>query len=356
MSVKHSPTFEAESAVYGLGYRRIAGIDEVGRGCLAGPVVAASVVLPMSLSPVFTALIDDSKKLAPRQRERANEAILQEAVSVGIGACDAADVDSLGIAAATKSAMRKAVNAGGSDTDYLLVDAVSDIGAAQPQQAIIKGDSKSLSIAAASIVAKVYRDQLMSTTCDDRYPEYGFASHKGYGTAQHMTALQRHGATPIHRKSFSPVAQTIASNERATRNSDGAGGRNTAGNCLTGRRGESLAASELAAAGYTIVGRNRRTSCGEIDVVAIENGEVVFVEVKTCRDKPKADLLRTMGCTPVDCMNTRKIRQAFRCAEAYIGEYGSHGLDDWRIDFVGVELGNRYGPPRFKIIQNVEPV
>lgn len=354
MNVRYRPDFAAEEAAWNSGHDRVAGVDEVGRGCLAGPVVAASVVLPRTVRPSFTALIDDSKKLAPRQRARANDAILEEAVSVGIGSSDSSDIDALGIVAATKSAMRQAVDSCGDGADFLLVDAIGDLTDSHPQRAIIKGDSKSLSIAAASIVAKVYRDQLMSTTIEDDHPEYGFASHKGYGTAQHVAALQRHGATSIHRKSFRPVAEAVAGNERATRKHDGTEAQVRASNCLKGRRGEVLAAKKLEAAGYSVVGRNCRTSLGEIDLVAIENGEIVFVEVKTCREKSAADLQRTMACTPVDCMNARKIRQAFRCAESYISEFGSHGQDDWRIDFVGVELGGRQRPTRFKIVRNVE--
>jgi len=187
------------------GYRRIAGIDEAGRGPLAGPVVAAAVILPTRsrLSGV-----NDSKQLSESERERLYDAILGKAVGVGIGSADAGEIDRLNILEATRLAMRRAIEHLTPSPDYLLVDAVTIPNMHIPLRPIIKGDGLSLSIAAASIVAKVFRDRLMMTY-HTMFPEYDFLSHKGYGTPVHLERLARHGPCPIHRQTFTPVQDAI---------------------------------------------------------------------------------------------------------------------------------------------------
>ncbi|NJN70261.1 MAG: ribonuclease HII [Nitrospira sp.] len=192
------PTQEFERVARLCGYRRIAGIDEAGRGPLAGPVVAAAVILPTRCRLLG---IDDSKQLPAKDREQAYTAILEQAVGVGIGSADVAEIDQLNILEATRLAMRRAVDQLAPPPDYLLIDAVALPGFKVPIKPIIKGDSLSVSIAAASIIAKVTRDRLMARY-HEIFPEYGFLSHKGYGTAEHLERLARHGPCSIHRRTL----------------------------------------------------------------------------------------------------------------------------------------------------------
>ena len=176
----------------------IAGVDEVGRGPLAGPVVAAAVILPSDYE--ITGL-NDSKKLSEKRREAMDEIIRREAVSFGIGLISQDRIDEINILQATYEAMRLALEQLSPAPDMILADAVTIPGIETRQLPIIKGDTKSASIAAASIIAKVYRDHLM-IEYDSLYPEYGFARNKGYGTKEHINALKEFGPTPLHRKSF----------------------------------------------------------------------------------------------------------------------------------------------------------
>ena len=202
------PGLELEQELFGRGYLHVAGVDEAGRGPLAGPVVAGAVILPPGLSsvPPWLAGVDDSKKLSPRQRRTALECIRYNAVAVGVGMASAAEIDYLGIGPATKRAMLRALEALPMDPDHLLIDYVPLSEAGTPFLALIGGDGRSYSIAAASIVAKVTRDSLMEEA-DLQYPAYGFARHKGYGTALHMARLSVHGPCPLHRRSFAPVRE-----------------------------------------------------------------------------------------------------------------------------------------------------
>ncbi|SHJ05264.1 RNase HII [Lutispora thermophila DSM 19022] len=180
------------------GYRYIAGIDEAGRGPLAGPVVAAAVILDPN---VIIPGINDSKKLSEARREYLYDEIFNKAVSVGIGIVDERIIDELNIKQATFMAMEIAVNKLSVKPDCLLIDAEKLINITIPQISIIKGDSLSVSIAAASIIAKVTRDRILKEY-DKKYPEYGFGKHKGYGTKQHIEAIKSLGLLPIHRRSF----------------------------------------------------------------------------------------------------------------------------------------------------------
>ena len=204
------PTEEFERAARLCGYRRIAGIDEAGRGPLAGPVVAATVVLPVRCR---LSGIDDSKQLSEGERARLYAAILEHAVGMGVGSADVGEIDRLNILEATKLAMRRAIDQLAPPPDYLLIDAVTLPGIGIPQRPIIKGDSLSLSIAAASIIAKVTRDRLMAEY-HDMFPEYDFLSHKGYGTREHLQRLARHGPCSIHRRTFTPVHEAILAAKR----------------------------------------------------------------------------------------------------------------------------------------------
>ncbi len=178
--------------------RYICGIDEVGRGPLAGPVVAAAVILPKDMDIYY---LDDSKKLSAAKREELYDVIMEKAIAVGIGSSDEKCIDEINIRQANFIAMREAISRLGVRPDILLVDAEHIPGVDIPQESIIKGDAKSVSIAAASIIAKVTRDRYMEEM-DKRYPEYGFAAHKGYGSAQHRKAIREYGPCEIHRRTY----------------------------------------------------------------------------------------------------------------------------------------------------------
>lgn len=179
-------------------YSAICGIDEAGRGPFAGPVVAGAVILPPDCEILY---LNDSKKLSEKRREELFLEIQKKAVAWSVGVMEPQDIDRMNILQATYEAMRRAIAGLETDPDLLLNDAVTIPGLQVLQVNIIKGDAKSVSIAAASIVAKVTRDHLMKEY-DSKYPEYGFAKHKGYGTGEHIAALLKHGPCPIHRKTF----------------------------------------------------------------------------------------------------------------------------------------------------------
>jgi len=192
-----------EERLHQGGCARIAGVDEAGRGCLAGPVVAAAVILPASSA---LAGVADSKTLTAERRERLFREIRGEALCVGIGVASAAFIDSVNILRATHAAMRQAVAALEPCADFILVDGLPVACLGERCQAVVDGDRLCYSIAAASIIAKVYRDEIMARL-DEVYPGYGFARHKGYGTAAHLAALEHLGPCPVHRMSFSPLRQ-----------------------------------------------------------------------------------------------------------------------------------------------------
>ncbi len=179
-------------------FTAICGIDEVGRGPLAGPVVAGAVILPKDCDILY---LNDSKKLSAKMRDKLYDEILEKAVAVGIGYASEKRIDEINILNATYEAMREAIEKCGIKPDILLNDAVTIPGVSVKQVPIIKGDAKSASIAAASIVAKVTRDRLMEEM-DEKYPGYGFASNKGYGSAEHIAALKKIGPCEIHRRTF----------------------------------------------------------------------------------------------------------------------------------------------------------
>lgn len=187
-------TYERQFATF----TAICGIDEVGRGPLAGPVVAGAVILPKDCDILY---LNDSKKLSAKMRDKLYDEIMEKAVAVGIGYASEKRIDEINILNATYEAMREAIEKCGIKPDILLNDAVTIPGVSVKQVPIIKGDAKSASIAAASIVAKVTRDRLMEEM-DEKYPGYGFASNKGYGSAEHIAALKKIGPCEIHRRTF----------------------------------------------------------------------------------------------------------------------------------------------------------
>ena len=187
------------------GFLKIAGIDEAGRGPLAGPVVSAAVILPDSLPPFG---IDDSKKLTPKKRDYLFDKIFEHAVAVGTGIVGPLEIDRINILQAARLSMVFAVKDLNAPPDYLLIDGTFTIASDLPQETIRKGDSLSISIAAASIVAKVTRDRIMQKYHQD-YPQFGFSRHKGYPTKAHKAAIREHGHCPIHRKSFKGVKEYL---------------------------------------------------------------------------------------------------------------------------------------------------
>ena len=199
--------FELRADLFLRGCRHVAGVDEVGVGPLAGPVVSAAVMLP---EEVDLPGLDDSKKLSPGKREQLAVRIHEQALGVAVAEVSAVEIDRMNIFRASLEAMRRAVCALSDrvEIDHLMVDARTIPKIATPQTALIQGDSLDGSIAAASIVAKVHRDALMRRL-EERHPGYGFDRHMGYGTAEHMSALRRLGASPAHRRSFSPVAAVL---------------------------------------------------------------------------------------------------------------------------------------------------
>jgi ribonuclease HII len=187
-----------EKIAYQEGYQFIAGIDEAGRGPLAGPVVAAAVIFPPDY---VNAEINDSKQLSARKREELYEIIKSEAVAIGMGIVDADIIDRLNILRATLQAMREAVLELSTSPDFLLIDGLQCIPLLTPQKPLVKGDSRSISIAAASIIAKVSRDRIMEMY-HRQFPQYNFLQNKGYGTKEHCSAIKQFGMCKIHRKSF----------------------------------------------------------------------------------------------------------------------------------------------------------
>ena len=200
------PDLSFETALWNAGIETIAGIDEAGRGPLAGPVAAAAVVLPPGLDAVCLAGVRDSKQMTSRQREAGAARIRQSARAWGIGFASAQEIDALGILPATRLAVQRALDALSVTPEHLLLDCLLLPEVATPQTSLVKGDCRSLGIAAASVLAKTARDAWMRA-CEAQHPGYGFAIHKGYGTAAHRAAIERLGPCTLHRKTFRLLAE-----------------------------------------------------------------------------------------------------------------------------------------------------
>jgi ribonuclease HII len=246
--------------------RIVAGIDEAGRGPLAGPVVAAAVILDPE-QPIEG--IRDSKKLTERKRDALYGEILGRARAVNVGIAGRNEIDEQNILQATIGAMQRALDGLSVTPDHLMIDGQHILLTHPSQETVVRGDSKVESISAASIIAKVVRDRLMREY-DKVYPVYGFAKHKGYGTKAHFEALRSAGACPIHRQSFKPVADFLPR------------WRDIQDKHLLGRLGEQLAAGFLIDRGYSIVDLNYKLAhIGELDIIAHDSDELVILEVKS---------------------------------------------------------------------------
>ena len=337
-----------ENRLYERGLHRIAGVDEAGRGPLAGPVVAAAVILPRE---ALISGLNDSKVLTPDKRSGLYKRITETAVAHGIGEASAEEIDRINILQATYLAMRRAINGLGVPPDRVLVDGNGVPGSPYPESAVIDGDAASLSIAAASILAKVTRDRKMAAFHSE-FPEYGFADHKGYGSADHRRALRIHGPCRIHRLSFRGVrsgSHAECALEMAG-TTGGAAGKDgpppPAANAQsqlfrTGTRGENAAAGTLARTGYRILRRNYRAAGGEIDLIVTKGHIIAFVEVKTRASE---------GFGPPETRVTpEKQRQIARVAQAYLQRHPSHGLAP-RFDVIAVHF--RGGSPRIRHLES----
>lgn len=310
-------SLDFEKKLWQVGQNTVAGIDEAGRGPLAGPVVAAAVVFDPAAEMIEG--VRDSKKLTARRREKLYDIIQNRAAAIGIGVVEPAEIDRLNILQANHKAMRQALGRLKRKVDHILVDGRGLPDKIYPQTAIVGGDRICYSIAAASIVAKVYRDRIM-TALDAVFPGYGFARHKGYGTRQHRDAIRKLGPCPIHRKSFGGVAEHVIDLEK-TKNSR-----------LLGKQGEDQAAYYLYNRGFRILQRNFHVGVyGEIDIIAQKDGQLCFVEVKTQR--------RKIFGPPESWVDERKMEQLGLLAEAYLAQHPELQLN-CRFDVVGVSLAS----------------
>ncbi len=304
----------------------ITGVDEAGRGPLAGPVVAAAVILSDANN------IDglrDSKKLSAKKREFLFQEINNKAISVGIGIVDEKEIDKTNILAATHKAMQIALGRLNQKPTLALIDGYKLPNQVIPNKGVIKGDTKVESIMAGSIVAKVTRDAIM-LEYDKIFPEYGFAKHKGYGTKQHMEALIKFKATPIHRRSFKPVSlnlPTITWLQKTKR---------------VGIVGEQLAACKLMAEGHIIINMNENCAPhGEIDIISEKDNLLIFTEVKT--------YAREQITTPELKIDEQKLRKLENAINFYIGKHNISS--DIRLDGISVMLGKNHS---IKIFEGIE--
>ena len=339
------------------GIQHIAGVDEAGRGPLAGPVIAAAVILPPdTLIPG----LNDSKALSEKRREELFETIHNIALTIGTGKASPREIDKFNIRNATHHAMCEALAALSISPDRVLIDGNAIPGSPFPEQAVIGGDRKSLSIAAASVIAKVTRDRLM-IDYHAQYPAYGFTSHKGYGSAEHLAALQKHGPCPIHRQSFQGVLEARRSEDfkifaegiQTAINLDQlqAIGKTIASASKhipqdevhalrmlfrkqrtrlqqSGPKGEQLAEKFLKQKGYSIRVRGFRALGGEIDIIAVKNNILIFVEVKTATTSHFGQ--------PEAWVTPAKQAQIIKVAQAYLHQRSDHAAP--RFDVIAIDL------------------
>ncbi len=333
------PSLEQERLLHKQGYRAVAGLDEVGRGAWAGPLVACATILPLSSSTLVEDLagIRDSKRLTPRRRAHFYERITQTASALGVGVVGSRLLDQLGVVEAPKLAMRRALSNLPSPADYLLVDYFPLSYRGLPNRGIVGGDDLCYSIAAASIVAKVVRDGMMEAL-DGIYPGYVFGQHKGYGTPQHREALNRIGPCPIHRLSYAPMRLMIETNGQGRQAERASDGRSD-----LGRLGEGVAAQYLEERGYVICEMNYRCAVGEIDIVALDGECLAFIEVRT-RKSIKFG-------SPEESITSAKKEKLIEVAETYLQERQSQPLD-WRIDVVAIHMSSRGVLRHLELIQN----
>jgi ribonuclease HII len=373
---REEPTSVRERDLLAEGYSKIAGCDEAGRGPLAGPVVAAAVVLPNDLEPHLVHGLRDSKQLSEHQREHFYRMIVDLAVCYNVGVASPKEIDEINILQASLLAMKRAVQRLQPQPDYVLVDgnkvpALESI----PVEAIVGGDRRSVSIAAASIVAKVVRDRMM-VSYHQRYPQYGFDSDKGYPTPYHRAALEVFGATEIHRHSFAGVADhllastpspafrdlykrfaarlTLERLEKLQQDIERGRGRMSEAEHFVlryrcshlleelknraidlrpssrerGEAKEEFAARYLEAQGYKIWERNFRLRRGEIDIIANHKDQVIFVEVKMRSSEAYGQ--------PFEAVTKRKQQTLARIAETYMVQRGLQTGWDVRFDVISI--------------------
>ena len=316
---------EFEQKYWSTGKEHIAGIDEAGRGPLAGPVVSSAVILPQD---VALPEVVDSKKISEKKRERLFDEIYNVALAVGVGVVHEEVIDEKNILQATYQAMRSSIGQLSMTPDLLLVDGNKADIRHYKQKSIIDGDQKSLSIAAASIIAKVTRDRMMRQY-DIVFPEYGFASHKGYGTKQHFNAIVSRKASPIHRKSFNPVSHHLPSFAYYKRNR------------LLGVLGAQLVACKMIRSGHKIIETNYKVpQVGEIYIISREENMLVFTEVKT----------QTAGFESGESRIQIDLKKSDRIMDTIQNYIDKNELDcDFRFNLGKVVLGQ--GKPKIRILE-----
>ena len=323
-----------ERAARERGFRVIAGIDEAGRGPLAGPVVAACVVLT---DGVELPGVRDSKVMTPEQREVAYGLIHERAEAVGVGVVDVAEIDRMNILRASHHAMRCAVEAMPVRPELVLIDGLPVHPFPILQMALVKGDGRSISIAAASVVAKVTRDRIMQEY-EAVYPGYGFAEHKGYSTSEHLDRLRSLGPCPIHRRSFAPVAVVCGPNDPTTQQPSLLFAEDA--RHVTGQSGETIATSYLRGLGWEVLATRFRCRGGEIDVVARDDVTLAFVEVKARRGSRP----------PGEAVDARKRARLVIAAEEWLAANGGSECA-CRFDVLEVVFG-RSGLAKVNLIRN----
>jgi len=322
---------EHEQRWWQSGLTRVAGVDEVGRGCLAGPVVAAAVILPpeialteFGIADSWIERVDDSKKLDQALRESLSTRIKQHASGIALAVVDAERIDEINILEASMEAMRQALADLDPPPQQALVDGNRKPGSRFAEMTIVGGDARSISIAAASIVAKVHRDRLMARY-HDSYPVYGFCSNKGYASSQHLKALDEFGPCPLHRRSFRPIAPKDPHKNLTSPKETGQL------HLALGAKGETLAAGYLKAQGYQILERGYRAAGAEIDLVAERGGCITFVEVKSSQSS-------NMEYRPEERVVSRKRSHLIRASRVYLRdrERRDRRTTAYRFDVIAV--------------------
>ncbi len=323
---------DPERRLWAQGYRRVAGIDEAGRGPLAGPVAAAAVILP----PDFTHHpLDDSKRMTPRARQMAEAEIRSAAIQYAVGLAGPEEIDRHNIMGALLLAVDRALGELDPAPDFALVDGRTLTRCRVPHRAMVRGDGRCRVIAAASVLAKEERDRIM-TALDRQYPGYGFARHKGYATAEHRAALRRLGPSPVHRRTFLGAPPQLSL------------GLSDSGETpqAWGVRAEELVAADYAARGYTVLHRRWRCPGGELDLVCADAETVVAVEIKAARTEGAG--------APLAWIDRRQRERLRRSAARLLEELGEarRGLE-FRFDVVGV-MDRSDAPPVLTRLEGIE--
>ena len=329
MPAGDAPDFELERRLHRSGYVSVAGLDEVGRGTLAGPVAAGAVILRKKPRRKLFNTVRDSKQMSAPQREEAYALISKNAQSCSVGWADAAEIDRYGIVPSIRLAMRRALGRLSETSDHLLIDALALPSTNLPQTSIVRGDSKSLSIAAASVIAKVERDRFMIDLAES-YPGYGFESHKGYATEQHLEAIQELGPSPAHRMTFRPVAHSK-------------GRINRPHPSVAGEWAESFVVRDLTDRGMEILSRNYSTRFGEVDLIAKDGSAITFVEVRSRRSNS--------FISPAETISSSKAQRIIAACHDYI-QWHKLTNAHWRIDVAEVQLDQWSRPVAVEFIES----